>query len=296
MKRILLFFTIIIDSILSFGQSASIEQIWIVPNVNEYNQYGLLIHVKFNVNGLYKQDGKIVAYFYDANKNKRYTNDAYYKTGDNQLCCSGNFRPKYQSAAYNDYVLFIPIEVLTNGLPNDQSNWLNYFRISIFSKHSNTYTHLMSSELIPIELLRCGNGIICICDYYDWYEYSYNVAKVDVFGKKPEDVLSDYENTPKNVKVNLNFTTGYCKITDGNNTWIRRIESFGYDTDKNIKFYMVYLSKDKRDFLQINDNEKGLYYHTFYLNNKSYILLVNTTDRDNYLISGNIIQKVKEKL
>ena len=303
--RYIMLFIVIINSYLSLAQSAEIKRISILPDVNQYGQYGLFINVSFNVNGLYKQNGCVVAYFYDINKNKRYTYSTNYKATDNHMCCRADFRPGYENAAYNDFSLFIPMDVLTNGLPKNQDLWFNYFKIYIYQSYSNTYTQLAESDFQAIEIAKCGNDYVCVLEYDDTYEYTYKMVNMgyrEELDFENENLINEiYKSKPKTLTVMFNFSGvvgGYCKFIEGNNTWIRYVdkEAFKQDAD----FYKIFLSKDKNaDRFIIIDFGGKAYEHVLLLNNKIYILYVQDDwddERDIFGISKNIVIKIKERL
>lgn len=302
-------FIVIINSYLSLAQSAEIKRISILPDVNQYGQYGLFINVSFNVNGLYKQKGCVVAYFYDINKNKRYTYSTNYKATDNHMCCRADFRPGYENAAYNDFSLFIPMDVLTNGLPKNQDLWFNYFKIYIYQSYSNTYTQLAESDFQAIEITKCGNDYVCVLEYDDTYEYTYKMVNMGYFNDGYYDV-DDYYSKPKTLTVMFNFSGfvgGYCKFIEGNNTWIRYMEGFKHTREEKTygycDAYVIYLSKDKKTdafiMLANNENDNYVYFtHCLKLNNHLYVLNVGDLGDDIQDIhtSKNIIIKIKERL
>lgn len=114
-------------------KSANIEKIWV-----DYDQYkngkkGMLIHVKFTIDGMKGNDGMCALYFKYKNGDflKDYNNS--YNSSDGCVSCGATFTPGYDSTVYNDYQLFMPYEELH--MSSGKSN-LAFYAI-IYNKSNN---------------------------------------------------------------------------------------------------------------------------------------------------------------
>jgi len=93
-------------------QRAEIDNIWVDHNAWSGMVKGMKIHVKFHTNGVRGQTGACNAYFFFANGQKLMDYNGSYRSIDGQVCVGNNFSPGYDSAVYNDFVLFMPYNEL----------------------------------------------------------------------------------------------------------------------------------------------------------------------------------------
>lgn len=96
------------------NHSANIESVWIEKDVTSGGQEGLYVHSKFTVDGLKGLDGRVSTYYYDDSGNAiKDTNDSYCTSGDNPVvAASGEIKPGYDNARYDDFKVFIPYSEL----------------------------------------------------------------------------------------------------------------------------------------------------------------------------------------
>lgn len=88
------------------------ENVWVDYDQWQNGKKGMLIHVKFTVDGMKGREGKCVAYFkYEGGDFlKDYNND--YGTTGGQVCCPDSFTPNYDSTRFSDFRLFMPYDEL----------------------------------------------------------------------------------------------------------------------------------------------------------------------------------------
>lgn len=91
-----------------FGGSAKVNKIWLEYGTIEDGKSGITIHSDLNVNGMKGKRIKIVAFFYDNEKNKLMGGLSGYKTKDGQVCSSKYRTPSYENSHYKDLDIFIP--------------------------------------------------------------------------------------------------------------------------------------------------------------------------------------------
>lgn len=94
------------------SKSATIERVWTEDNIDVDGVKGLGVHVKFSTEGMLEKDGRISAYFYDSSGNALVDQNGSYKTTDGKVSSGRNFKPGYESAVYNDYMISIPYSEL----------------------------------------------------------------------------------------------------------------------------------------------------------------------------------------
>ena len=93
---------------------AQIEEVRQEHNITKNGNSGMEIHVKFRVQGMLGEQGKIVVLFYDESENKLLLtsrengSDSSYRTQDGQLTVLDTFIPESGNAIYKDFILFIP--------------------------------------------------------------------------------------------------------------------------------------------------------------------------------------------
>lgn len=92
--------------------SGNVENVWVDYDQWQNGKKGMLIHVKFTVDGMRGREGKCVAYFkYEGGDFlKDYNND--YGTTGGQVCCPDSFTPNYDSTRFSDFRLFMPYDEL----------------------------------------------------------------------------------------------------------------------------------------------------------------------------------------
>lgn len=134
-----------------FAQNATVHNVW-VETVNlgdQLNDKGYKVHAKIDVNGMIDKQIKVIAYFYDANKNpvfsKRinplmaklietaklgeYFKNDKYKAADNQICTSSTSKPIYDNSTYDDFSLFLPSTAIVSYLPYGHATYFVRVRV-----------------------------------------------------------------------------------------------------------------------------------------------------------------------
>lgn len=90
--------------------TATIKRVWVNHNVYEDGKYGMRIHVNFSVNGMYNRTGQVAVYFYYANGNPIRDTNYNFRTVDNNVAVSRDFKPRYSNSNYSDFEIFMPYD------------------------------------------------------------------------------------------------------------------------------------------------------------------------------------------
>ncbi len=105
----------------SFVASASIQDVTVDHNITQFGQNGMLIHIKFSVDGMKDTKGRVMAYFFNDAGQKLTSQDSKdlsadglfkYQAADGQLIAWDYFTPVYDSAQFNDFQLFLPYSAI----------------------------------------------------------------------------------------------------------------------------------------------------------------------------------------
>ena len=114
-KHIILFFLVVINcSVNTFGQttSSNIDSIWVNHGATQNNQSGMLINIKFTINGMQNRQGICAAWFYFSDGTPLKINNSQYSTPDGSFTVQERFNPIYDNAVYNGFKLFMPYSAL----------------------------------------------------------------------------------------------------------------------------------------------------------------------------------------
>lgn len=112
--------------------AAVIKKIWVDHNVvNDYTEKGMNIHVSFDVYGMKKKKGLVVAFFYHSDNAPIKDTNNQYCTDDGQVATCNEFKPGYKDASYDDFLLFIPYSELHL---TESGNI--YFKVSIIKEEA----------------------------------------------------------------------------------------------------------------------------------------------------------------
>ena len=92
--------------------TAKILNVWVEHNKFSGLVKGMRIHVKFETYNVRGYNGECAAYFYFSDGTKLKDYNYQYSSVDGQVSVGGSFSPNYDSAIFNDYVLFMPYSEL----------------------------------------------------------------------------------------------------------------------------------------------------------------------------------------
>lgn len=156
MKNLLLFFILTFLCNLSWSQVAAISSVKIQQNFSQNGEYGMLITVECQVNGMQGKTGTVTAYF-EKPIGKPFVNSSnneYYKTSNGQIAAAASISPDVDERKYeDDLTLFIPY----SQLPMSNSEKC-YFYVSIVSHEDISLTQSQkycftksSSSVNPID-------------------------------------------------------------------------------------------------------------------------------------------------
>lgn len=113
-------------------KTATINNIWQDHNQLQDQSKGMLIHIKFETEGLKGHRLEVSAYFYHKNGNRLNDYDGCFRSADGQVSVGGNTTPSYDSSIYNDFELYIPYSQLHMG--NQSGRWNLKFQVQIHDK------------------------------------------------------------------------------------------------------------------------------------------------------------------
>jgi len=88
--------------------SVEIEKLWVDHNVYEDSKKGMKIHLKMHTYNLKSKSCRAVAYFYTEEGTALTDENGSYCTTDGKVSCGESFKPGYDHALYEDFVLFMP--------------------------------------------------------------------------------------------------------------------------------------------------------------------------------------------
>lgn len=112
MKKIILLYAFLLCLIMVKAQTASIEKFWLEHNVTENGVAGINVHLKFNIQGMKGQNGRVIAYFDSPQGTGVKDLNDKYCTVDGTVCTSKDFCCPYENTLYSDFSIFIPVEEL----------------------------------------------------------------------------------------------------------------------------------------------------------------------------------------
>jgi hypothetical protein len=105
----------------TLAPSATIQDVSADYDITKFGQKGMLIHVKFLVDGMKDLKGRVIAYFSDqggkvltSTDSKDLSTDGLFKyqASDGQLIVWDYFTPIYDDAQFNDFQLFLPYSAI----------------------------------------------------------------------------------------------------------------------------------------------------------------------------------------
>lgn len=118
-----------------YSQTAIIKKVWTEHNVSQNGMNGMKIHTHFSVSGMKGNNVRVIAFFYNENKQFLKTSYSGYNTTSGDLCTYKDYRGiPYDDAEWKNFILFIPYEAmnLTAGTHT------YYFRVYIRLNNSSS--------------------------------------------------------------------------------------------------------------------------------------------------------------
>jgi hypothetical protein len=97
------------------GATGTIQNITVEHNVKQSFQTGMRIHVSFTINNRQKIKCQMAAYFLSGNGTYLLDYNNRFSTVDGKVSIGSYFTPKYMTAQYEDYQLFMPYNELHLG-------------------------------------------------------------------------------------------------------------------------------------------------------------------------------------
>lgn len=117
-------------------QYSQISNVWVDHNAYENSQYGMRIHVSFNVVNQQNDNCEIAAYFrFQSGETLRDYNNSY-TTYDGQVSVGQTFVPQYYDTTYNDFTLFMPYDELH---VDEIGEYDLEFQVQLHDKDSNEF-------------------------------------------------------------------------------------------------------------------------------------------------------------
>lgn len=116
-------------------QIAEIEKIWIEDNVIKDGEYGMNINAKIRVEGYKGKTVRMIAYFYDSDK--QYLKGAIpgYKTSADEPCVGKDASVTYDNSHWDNFTLFMPYKAL----PTVKQGETYYIKIQIYDKEKKDF-------------------------------------------------------------------------------------------------------------------------------------------------------------
>jgi len=97
---------------ITFEPSATFQRMWIDYNITQGGQKGMRIHTNFTVYNMKGIDGYLALYFQKRDGTPLRDNNNEYNSADGTVAAYREITPGYQTAAYEDYVIFMPYDEL----------------------------------------------------------------------------------------------------------------------------------------------------------------------------------------
>ena len=91
---------------------ATFQNIRVEHNIYEYGSKGMNIHVKLGTAFLKYKDCTLAVWFYKENGSELLDSNRSYYTSGGQVSNSKTFRPTYEEAVYEDFIIFMPYDEL----------------------------------------------------------------------------------------------------------------------------------------------------------------------------------------
>jgi len=93
--------------------TGDINKVWVDYNATDsYGNYGMKIHIKFDIYGMLNRKGSAAAYFYYSNGEPLRDTNGQYRTTDGNVATHVEFTPIYENCTYNDLTIFMPVSEL----------------------------------------------------------------------------------------------------------------------------------------------------------------------------------------
>ena len=109
--------------------TGNVTKVWVEHNViDSYGNKGMIIHVKFDINGMLNKTGQCAAYFYSSNGNPLKDSNQKYRTSNGNVATHVDFTPDYQNSTFNDLAIFMPYSEF-----HLSQNTSCYFTISLWN-------------------------------------------------------------------------------------------------------------------------------------------------------------------
>jgi len=95
--------------------SGNFEDAWIEHNVIENGRKGMRVHVRFIVRNGNGVPSRLIAYFYYEEGKPLRSADSQYRTADGMVSAHESFTPRYDTATFDNFQLFVPYDALNMG-------------------------------------------------------------------------------------------------------------------------------------------------------------------------------------
>jgi|GEM_PF-3579106 len=112
--------------------TGKIENVWVEHNVFQNGLKGMKIHVKFSVYGMLNKQGTCIAWFFYSNGTAVKDTNGIYKSSDGQVSVGEKYKPSYDNAICNDFLMFMPY----NELHLNRGSYNLKFHIGLFDQNN----------------------------------------------------------------------------------------------------------------------------------------------------------------
>ena len=130
----LLFFLCVVTCV--YGQKrAIVKKTWLEHGVTRNGEAGMVIHSEISTTNLKGQRIKVIAYFYDRNKNKLLGGISGYRASDGHTCISLEATPTYKDSYWKDFDIFMPVRAI----PLAKGKHTYYVAVEVFCPGLNKF-------------------------------------------------------------------------------------------------------------------------------------------------------------
>lgn len=92
--------------------TGKINKVWLEHGIQNGEEYGMNIHVSFDVYNMDHLNGQVSAYFYYSNGLPIKDTDGKFCTTSGEIAVSDDFIPGYEGTTYDDFIVFMPYSQL----------------------------------------------------------------------------------------------------------------------------------------------------------------------------------------
>ena len=120
----------------AYGQgTAKVNKVWLEYNVVQDGEKGIVVHSSISTSGLKNKKIKVVAFFYDEDKDKLMGGISGYRTTSGHVCVSKRATSTYENSTWKDFKIFMPL----SAIPMASGKHDYYVRVRVYSESQEEY-------------------------------------------------------------------------------------------------------------------------------------------------------------